>query len=78
DGGVAPEALSVSSLRVGDVAGEHDVKADSPDDAIILTHRAKNRHGFARGAVRAAEWIVGNKGLHDVADVFDAIMGFRA
>ncbi|MFM8473608.1 MAG: 4-hydroxy-tetrahydrodipicolinate reductase [Candidatus Kapaibacterium sp.] len=78
DGGVAPEALSVSSLRVGEVAGEHDVTADSPDDAIILTHRAKNRQGFARGAVRAAEWIVGNKGLHDVADVFDAIMGFRA
>lgn len=78
DGGLPPEALSVSSVRVGDVAGEHTVTADSSDDAIVLTHRAKNRQGFARGAVRAAEWILHNKGLHDVADVFDEIMRFRA
>lgn len=50
--------LHVSSTRVGSVPGTHTVFFDSNADSIELTHRARNREGFALGAVRAAEWLV--------------------
>jgi 4-hydroxy-tetrahydrodipicolinate reductase len=78
NGGIAPQALSVAALRVGSVPGTHTVVADSADDTIEVIHRAKNRQGFARGAVRAAEWIACNPGCHDVSDVFHHIVSFRA
>lgn len=78
DGGVDPAALSVTAVRVGVYAGTHTVVADSNDDTLELIHRAKNRQGFARGAVRVAEWIVHNEGCFDVADVFQDILTSRA
>ena len=53
-----PNQLHVSSTRVGSVPGTHTVFFDSNADTIELTHRARNREGFALGAVCAAEWIV--------------------
>ncbi|MCA1949709.1 MAG: 4-hydroxy-tetrahydrodipicolinate reductase [Treponema sp.] len=54
-----PEELHFSSLRVGSVPGTHSLFFDSTADTIELTHTARSREGFARGAVRAAEWLVG-------------------
>ena len=50
--------LSIESIREGEVPGTHEVKWDSEEDTIIITHIAKGRRGFALGAVLAAEQIV--------------------
>lgn len=72
-GRIAPEALHVSSSRGGEIAGTHTVALDSIADTIELTHRAKNRSGFALGALRAAHWIHGKTGMHDFSDVFEQV-----
>lgn len=66
---IDPEALHVSSTRAGDAFGVHTVGFDSPFDHLTLTHRAKNRRGFAFGALRAAEWLPGHQGLFTLDDV---------
>lgn len=72
-GTIQPSALHVTSARVGEVTGTHTVYIDSPADTIELTHRAKNRSGFAEGALLAAEWINGKKGYFDFPDVLNDI-----
>jgi len=52
------EELQIASIRLGSVFGVHSAFIDSETDTIELTHTAKNRNGFASGAVRAAEWLV--------------------
>jgi 4-hydroxy-tetrahydrodipicolinate reductase len=61
---ISTETLLISSIRAGAITGTHTVGFDSDEDSIELTHHAKNRRGFASGAVRAAEWIVGRSGLY--------------
>jgi 4-hydroxy-tetrahydrodipicolinate reductase len=56
-------APSIVSSRVGSEFGLHTLFFDSPDDVVEISHRARGREGFARGAVRAAELIKGRKGL---------------
>lgn len=70
-GRIDPEALHVTATRGGTVFGEHEVSLDSPYDRVTLAHRAKNRRGFAFGAVRAAEWLVDRPrtGLFSLDDV---------
>ena len=68
--GIEPEELHVTSTRVGSTPGTHTLYIDSNADTIEVVHRARNRDGFAIGAVRAAEWLVGKRGVFDVADVF--------
>lgn len=63
------EALHVTSTRAGAVFGVHTVGCDSAFDHLTLTHRAKNRRGFAFGALRAAEWLPGRQGLFTLDDV---------
>lgn len=63
------EALHVTSARLGHVIGTHTLHFDSPFDELTLTHRAKNREGFAYGAVTAAEWLPGRQGLFTLDDV---------
>ncbi|MDE3059216.1 MAG: 4-hydroxy-tetrahydrodipicolinate reductase [Bacteroidota bacterium] len=63
-----PESLTVSSTRVGTVAGTHSVIMNSPADTIELTHTAHNRSGFALGAVMAAEWLQGKHGVFTMED----------
>ena len=55
-------------MRGGYEPGTHTLLVDSAFDTIELTHRARNRGGFALGAVRAAEWLAGRTGLFEVND----------
>lgn len=57
------EEIHFTSLRTGYEPGNHSVIFDSPIDTITLTHTARNREGFAKGAVLAAEWVLGKKGV---------------
>ncbi|MFW6355743.1 MAG: 4-hydroxy-tetrahydrodipicolinate reductase [Spirochaetota bacterium] len=70
-----PEEMHVTSTRCGSVPGTHTLVLDSPADTIEVTHRARNRSGFALGAVRAAEWIVDQKGLFTVEQFVDELLG---
>jgi 4-hydroxy-tetrahydrodipicolinate reductase len=63
------ERLEITSLREGDVVGQHVVVLDSPHDTMMFTHDAKSRRGFAEGAVRAAEWLEGRTGFYEFKDV---------
>jgi 4-hydroxy-tetrahydrodipicolinate reductase len=62
--------VEITSFREGDVVGMHELVLDSPSDTIYLCHDAKSRRGFAEGAVRGAEWLVGKKGFFDFKDVW--------
>jgi 4-hydroxy-tetrahydrodipicolinate reductase len=62
--------LEITSFREGDVVGLHELILDSPADRIYLCHDAKSRRGFAEGAVRAAEWLVGKQGFYDFKDIW--------
>jgi len=64
------EGLEIISFREGEVVGLHEVVFESPADRIYLCHDAKSRRGFAEGAVRAAEWLVGKKGFYEFKDVW--------
>ncbi|MEZ5314613.1 MAG: dihydrodipicolinate reductase C-terminal domain-containing protein [Chlamydiales bacterium] len=48
---------SFSTIRLGSIIGQHEVLFDSPSETISIKHEAKNRDGFALGAIQAAEWI---------------------
>jgi len=64
------DEIGVMALRGGDVVGEHTLYLVGEGERIELTHRATDRSIFARGAVRAAHWVVGRPaGLYDMADV---------
>ncbi len=54
---LAPDELQVASLRLGSVFGKHSAFIDSEADEIVISHTAKNRSGFASGAVEAAAWL---------------------
>jgi 4-hydroxy-tetrahydrodipicolinate reductase len=69
DGKIAPDALHVTSTRVGTFAGTHTVGFDSEGDLIEITHTARSRKGFALGALRAAHWLHGRKGVFTMDDV---------
>jgi 4-hydroxy-tetrahydrodipicolinate reductase len=71
DGKIAPELLHVTSQRLGATVGTHSVSFDSPADTIELVHRAKDRSGFALGALMAARWIAGQgPGIYKFEDLF--------
>jgi 4-hydroxy-tetrahydrodipicolinate reductase len=64
------EEIGMQTVRGGDIVGEHTVYFIGMGERIELTHRAQTRDMFARGAVRAAKWVVGKKpGLYDMQDV---------
>lgn len=69
EGKIKPEMLHVSSTRVGTVPGTHTVGFDSEADYIELNHVAKTRRGFALGALAAAQWLRGRKGIYTMDDV---------
>ncbi len=69
-GRIAETALHLSSTRVGEIPGTHTVYLDSLADTLELTHRARNRSGFALGALRAARWLRGKQGFFEVREVF--------
>jgi len=62
--------IPTRSIREGDVVGEHTVIFAGPGERLELTHRASSREIFARGALRAAQWIVGKPaGVYNMQDV---------
>jgi 4-hydroxy-tetrahydrodipicolinate reductase len=61
--------IDVSSTRVGYVPGTHTVGFDGPAESIILSHMARDRSGFARGAFAAAKWLQGRRGWFTMKDV---------
>ena len=66
----SPGEIGIQTIRAGDIVGEHTLLLAGPGERIELTHRAHSRDNFARGAVRAALWIVGREpGLYTMADV---------
>ncbi|HWE48548.1 MAG TPA: dihydrodipicolinate reductase C-terminal domain-containing protein [Bryobacteraceae bacterium] len=58
-------SVSVASNRAGSTPGTHEIGFDSAADTITLRHTARNREGFALGAVKAAEWLAGKKGFYE-------------
>ena len=61
--------IDMSSTRAGMIPGIHTVGFDSASDTIELTHTARDRRGFASGAIAAAEWVQGREGWFSMADV---------
>ena len=61
--------VDVASTRAGAIPGTHTVGFDSPADTITLTHTARDRTGFARGALEAARWVIGREGWFSMKDV---------
>jgi 4-hydroxy-tetrahydrodipicolinate reductase len=67
---VRDSEIPTQSIREGDVVGEHTVIFSGPGESLELTHRAANRGIFARGALRAAKWIINKPpGLYSMQDV---------
>jgi 4-hydroxy-tetrahydrodipicolinate reductase len=65
------EDVFIDVKRIDDVPGTHSVFYNSDVDLIEIKHIAHNREGFALGAVIAAEWIIGKKGVFSMKDVMD-------
>jgi 4-hydroxy-tetrahydrodipicolinate reductase len=61
--------IDVSSTRAGSIPGTHTVGFDGPGETITLTHTARDRSGFARGALEAARWVHRRKGWFTMKDV---------
>jgi 4-hydroxy-tetrahydrodipicolinate reductase len=64
------ETIGIQAVRAGDIVGEHTVIFGGLGERIEITHVAHSRDNFARGAIRAARWIVGQPpGLYDMQDL---------
>jgi 4-hydroxy-tetrahydrodipicolinate reductase len=65
-----PKEIGIQTWRAGDITGEHTILFGGIGERLELIHRAHNRDNFARGAVKAAAWVVGQPaGLYDMQDV---------
>jgi 4-hydroxy-tetrahydrodipicolinate reductase len=61
--------IDVSATRAGSIPGIHTIGFDAASDTIELTHTARDRRGFAAGALLAAKWVQGRRGWFTMADV---------
>lgn len=66
-----PEELEIISKRVDPAPGTHEISYDSEVDTIKISHIAHSRQGFAQGAVMAAEFMVGKKGVYSMNDLLN-------
>ncbi len=73
-GQISNDVLHISSTRGGQITGTHTIYIDSAADTIELTHRAKNRSGFATGALLAAKLIYGKKGFFEFSEILDDML----
>lgn len=64
-----PEELQLTSKRIDKVPGTHSIEYSSAIDSIEIKHTAHSREGFALGALNAAEWIIGKKGVFGMSDM---------
>jgi 4-hydroxy-tetrahydrodipicolinate reductase len=65
--------VHLSANRAGSHPGTHEIGFDSNADTITIRHTARSREGFARGALRAASWVVGKSGVFEFKDIVDKI-----
>ncbi len=65
--------ISLSANRAGAVTGTHEIGFDSAEDTITIRHTAKSREGFARGALRAANWVVGKRGVFEFREILSEL-----
>jgi 4-hydroxy-tetrahydrodipicolinate reductase len=72
--GVSGRAISIASTRAGHIPGTHRVGFDSLADQIVLEHSARSRDGFAAGALVAASWIAGRRGVFTFDEVVDDLL----
>jgi 4-hydroxy-tetrahydrodipicolinate reductase len=63
--------IPVASIRAGYIPGIHELGFDSEADTLVLRHTARGRQGYAEGALYAARWVVGKKGLFNFAEVLE-------
>ena len=73
DLGNSTDKLCITSERTENIPGTHTLSFNSGIDTISLSHVANNREGFAYGAVQAAEWLVGRKGVFGIEEMIDTI-----
>ena len=59
----------ITSIRTGHVPGTHEISIDGPRERLVLRHEARDRGVFAEGALRAAAWLVGRKGVYTMRDL---------
>lgn len=71
DGESTQENIPITAVRTPDVPGTHTITYQSDVDTIDIKHTAHNRQGFALGAVVAAEWLLGKKGIYTMKDVLN-------
>jgi len=64
-----PRNIDASSNRAGAHPGTHEIGFDSAADTITLRHTARSREGFARGALKAAQWIPGKQGVFEFKEI---------
>jgi 4-hydroxy-tetrahydrodipicolinate reductase len=67
--------LPIIAKRIGEVPGTHIIRYHSPIDEIEISHIAKGREGFASGAILAAEWLIGKKGIFGMRDLMKLSAG---
>ena len=65
-------AIDTASNRAGAHPGTHEIGFDSAADTITLRHTARSREGFARGALKAAQWVIGKKGFYEFSEIWGA------
>jgi 4-hydroxy-tetrahydrodipicolinate reductase len=61
--------MNLSANRAGAQPGTHEIGFDSPGDTVTLRHTARSREGFARGALHAAAWAAGKKGVYEFREI---------
>lgn len=66
--------IDVASNRAGAIPGTHQIGFDSEADTILLEHRARSRTGFAHGALRAARWMLGRRGVYELSAVWEEVV----
>lgn len=67
--------VDLSASRAGAIPGTHEIGFDSLTDTITLRHTARNREGFARGALQAARWVLGKKGFFEFKEILGELDG---
>jgi 4-hydroxy-tetrahydrodipicolinate reductase len=66
-------AINLSANRAGAHPGTHEIGFDSSADTITIRHTARSREGFARGALRAARWILGKSGVFEFREIVNEL-----
>ncbi len=61
--------IPIEAIREGDVKGTHEIRYTSAVDTVTIRHEAHSREGFARGALQAAHWLIGRKGVFGMQDM---------